>query len=728
MFRLTFFLLLIPLIQCSCPIGSIEWQTKCYFFQNNPAGFSNAEVYCASFGGHLASIHDGFTNSLLTENANTNFQQSNITDFWVGLSNLETGGSLSWTDGTPIDYNNWDYNQPIYTTNNCGSVNLNNGKWKINECDFQKPFVCATVKFVPTTTLPPQNCSGSLAYFEPTNSCYGIFFSRYIDRQDWSSAESYCQSIHGHLASVHSHAEYQFIITYFEPTNSCYGIFFSRYIDRQDWSSAESYCQSIHGHLASVHSHAEYQFIITLWNFANAYNEPWLGLFSNNNGYTWEWSDGSSVDYFPWEQGYPHTADSYYCAYASKNGLENYYCSYHYSAVCKIQLSHKIAKVVAITYDCNTNSTVYLEFDEVAFFETPDFPKILEHPENCNLSFSLSSQDSDKKIRLLVAFFDPLSGLSTEKPSYFLTLNVPFYPIKSEFRPGFEAQIGAVLFEKEPNNCLFETRNSKKEMVLLNDETQIFHIQLNNDKNVNQKYPCEWKLSAPEGYGFKIVIEIFEVSSNLKLTVKNSTDIILNERSVNILHPYYNEDNWLQINLSKINSIFMNPVEFQAYITVVKKAFKVAADSCFLISKANNKTIWTNQNNETYRYSKNSRCTLNLVISPKTVVLTKSVKNSLEPGVDHVGYYNENNDFVIIDPGLLLVFEPHKNGTEKHVFWEFVSDGSLEFSGFKVYFATFFPSIDRVITLSKEEPNAIIDLGFTGFVVVNVDETIVGFE
>uniref|UniRef100_A0A914P7S4 C-type lectin domain-containing protein n=1 Tax=Panagrolaimus davidi TaxID=227884 RepID=A0A914P7S4_9BILA len=286
---LTFFLLLlIPVIESSCPIGSIEWQTKCYFFQPNPSGFSNAELYCTSFGGHLASIHDGFTNSLLTENAKTDFLQYNITDFWIGLSNLESGGTLAWTDGTSTDFYDWDSNQPIYTSDNCGSVNVNNGRWRIDECYIQKPFVCATTNFIPTTPAPPQNCSGSLTYYAPTHSCYGVFFSRYIDRQDWSSAESYCQSINGHLASVHSHAEYQFIIT--------------------------------------------------LWNFAHAYNEPWLGLFSNNNGYTWQWSDGSPVDWFPWEQGYPHTADTYYCAYASNNGLENYYCSYHYSAVCKIKL------------------------------------------------------------------------------------------------------------------------------------------------------------------------------------------------------------------------------------------------------------------------------------------------------------------------------------------------------------------------------------------------------
>ena len=66
MFRLAIFLLLIPVCFGACPHGGYEWRSKCYIFDKKPTGFPEAEAKCNTLGGHLASIHDGFTNAVIT--------------------------------------------------------------------------------------------------------------------------------------------------------------------------------------------------------------------------------------------------------------------------------------------------------------------------------------------------------------------------------------------------------------------------------------------------------------------------------------------------------------------------------------------------------------------------------------------------------------------------------------------------------------------------------------
>uniref|UniRef100_A0AC34GGP5 C-type lectin domain-containing protein n=1 Tax=Panagrolaimus sp. ES5 TaxID=591445 RepID=A0AC34GGP5_9BILA len=119
---------------------------------------------------------------------------------------------------------------------------------------------------------------------------------------------------------------------YFEPTNSCYGVF-SYQLD-QKWSNAESYCESFGGHLVSVHSYAEFRLIGA---FA-AYGKyaPWSGLFSNDGGRSWQWSDRSPVDYLPWQPGYPSGSGP--CVALSHSGLINSDCNGEQPMICKIPL------------------------------------------------------------------------------------------------------------------------------------------------------------------------------------------------------------------------------------------------------------------------------------------------------------------------------------------------------------------------------------------------------
>uniref|UniRef100_A0A3P8ZQ66 C-type lectin domain-containing protein n=1 Tax=Esox lucius TaxID=8010 RepID=A0A3P8ZQ66_ESOLU len=68
----------------------------------------------------------------------------------------------------------------------------------------------------------------------------------------------------------------------------------------RSWTEAERHCQSLGGHLASVHSWKESRFLETL-----TVDSPltWIG---GNDGGRWSWTDGSGFNYHEWAQGEPN--------------------------------------------------------------------------------------------------------------------------------------------------------------------------------------------------------------------------------------------------------------------------------------------------------------------------------------------------------------------------------------------------------------------------------------
>merc|ERR1711872_359061 len=104
----------------------------------------------------------------------------------------------------------------------------------------------------------------------------------------------------------------------------CYKYFSSSYY----WSSSESECKAEGGHLASVHSLEEDQFLRTLTQY-----DFWLGGYPNKEGDGWNWSDRTEWDY---ENFYSFSVNEYVYYSSSYNGwyTSNDGTSRHY--ICKI--------------------------------------------------------------------------------------------------------------------------------------------------------------------------------------------------------------------------------------------------------------------------------------------------------------------------------------------------------------------------------------------------------
>ncbi|XP_069764107.1 lectin-like isoform X2 [Narcine bancroftii] len=92
---------------------------------------------------------------------------------------------------------------------------------------------------------------------------------------------------------------------HFPPLNSCYRFF----CDSRTWWDAEEFCnhRSNYGHLASVNSEDHQEFILDIIYAVNR-NMPitWIGLNDRCKEGTFNWIDGSSLDYQNWAKGEPN--------------------------------------------------------------------------------------------------------------------------------------------------------------------------------------------------------------------------------------------------------------------------------------------------------------------------------------------------------------------------------------------------------------------------------------
>ncbi|XP_071790939.1 alpha-N-acetylgalactosamine-specific lectin-like [Asterias amurensis] len=134
-----------------------------------------------------------------------------------------------------------------------------------------------------------------------------------------------------------------------EYRNNCY-----RFMGQEkSWTDAENHCREFftnsgQGHLASVHSSDEADFLIeySKSSLVSADGKRvWIGLSDRSNEGTFSWSDGTAFDYEEWHPREPNNAGSNGedCVEIWHNltygpGWNDRTCSSLYSHVCKISM------------------------------------------------------------------------------------------------------------------------------------------------------------------------------------------------------------------------------------------------------------------------------------------------------------------------------------------------------------------------------------------------------
>uniref|UniRef100_A0A914QW41 C-type lectin domain-containing protein n=1 Tax=Panagrolaimus davidi TaxID=227884 RepID=A0A914QW41_9BILA len=211
-----------------------------------------------------------FDNIFISGEASTFFADSASVDFWIGGNNLYKPGIWTWMDQTPFDFNDWDKGQPQNTSgNNCVAAQMQGGRWTADDCFIAKPFVCLTRDFSPTTTpsattIRPKKCLDAWTFWN--ESCYKV-----LENSNWLDAEDRCKVDNGsHLVSIHSPEENLFV-----------------------------------ANLASYPGA----------DICKAFPQGWIGLFTEDNGTHWKWTDGTPTNYLNWYPTNPIGSNTNFCVY-----------------------------------------------------------------------------------------------------------------------------------------------------------------------------------------------------------------------------------------------------------------------------------------------------------------------------------------------------------------------------------------------------------------------------
>ncbi|CAJ0923509.1 unnamed protein product, partial [Mesorhabditis belari] len=100
--------------------------------------FDEAVAYCASQEGHLVTIHSQEENDFVWELARTVRWYGS---FWIGLKrNPDKGNAFEWTDGSSVDFTNWDEGEPDSYTH--ALLWRSDGKWGAYPPTNSYRFIC----------------------------------------------------------------------------------------------------------------------------------------------------------------------------------------------------------------------------------------------------------------------------------------------------------------------------------------------------------------------------------------------------------------------------------------------------------------------------------------------------------------------------------------------------------------------------------------------------------
>lgn len=107
-----------------------------------PRTWQHARQYCQDRGQDLASFHDGDTAMY----AGWYFLSLvGVTESWIGLNDIETEGTYQWTDGTPLDFENWIIEIPPEWTEHLDCVYHHALLgWLPHPCYKPKAFICGS--------------------------------------------------------------------------------------------------------------------------------------------------------------------------------------------------------------------------------------------------------------------------------------------------------------------------------------------------------------------------------------------------------------------------------------------------------------------------------------------------------------------------------------------------------------------------------------------------------
>uniref|UniRef100_A0A8C5D7B1 Phospholipase A2 receptor 1 n=1 Tax=Gouania willdenowi TaxID=441366 RepID=A0A8C5D7B1_GOUWI len=152
--------------ELACPSTWVKFGQRCYNFEPmvEKLTFEESREFCR----HTVNTSDVLTIESETENRFVLEQLWSLgflhRTLWLGMYfNIDSkrSDSMSWVDGTPIDYTNWPGRAPdpsALTADTCVARRAVDGSWLLSECNEKLGFICKTISdIVPEVEVEPLN-------------------------------------------------------------------------------------------------------------------------------------------------------------------------------------------------------------------------------------------------------------------------------------------------------------------------------------------------------------------------------------------------------------------------------------------------------------------------------------------------------------------------------------------------------------------------------------------
>ncbi|XP_008061468.1 lithostathine-1-beta-like [Carlito syrichta] len=134
----------LPNARISCPEGTNAYRSYCYYFNEDPETWVDADLYCQNMhSGNLVSVltqaEGTFVASLIKESS------TNDCNVWIGLHDPKKNRRWHWSSGSMVSYKSWETGAPSRDNPGyCASLTSGSGfkKWKDMDCEGKLSFVC----------------------------------------------------------------------------------------------------------------------------------------------------------------------------------------------------------------------------------------------------------------------------------------------------------------------------------------------------------------------------------------------------------------------------------------------------------------------------------------------------------------------------------------------------------------------------------------------------------
>lgn len=221
--------------------ASNEYKNHKYAFFTKRVAYSEAERFCENLGGHLATISSAEENNYLF-----NLMKSKgYNSAYFGLTDSEREGVWKWVNGETVNYTNWRLGEPNA---------------------------------------------------ENENEDYAMFYYKYNDGT-WNDGDFGGSTVNG--GNV-------FICEWDESLNTYNGHTYMFFKDiASSYQSAERFCENAGGHLATISSAGENNYLFGLMK-SKGYGGAYFGFTDSETEGKWKWVNGESINYTNWRPGEPN--------------------------------------------------------------------------------------------------------------------------------------------------------------------------------------------------------------------------------------------------------------------------------------------------------------------------------------------------------------------------------------------------------------------------------------